>query len=376
MGKKLLRKIFIFSFISLLSGVLLLSFTQKAQAAPYDIANCPVQPPYGGCAGMLVPQTNATTPNTQPVAPCPWTCQGWKTASAGGNSLPLGYVITEDSTNNCSVATHRDSSGNLCYVDNSRDKWGDSVVIRATSIGDGGGGGGDNVDPCAYGAGSSSCMQGGGVGAQCISLPYASCSCVYGFTPCQVSDPLPTPTPKCPAAGSNDTKICRNNSLSHSYADGNCGTTTVAIECPGGCTTGSSSCNTPPTCPAAGTVLSQSCEGNNLTETYSTGNYELALGMCGKLSRVITCPSGCPAGGTACNPTPTPTPTTAPLPSTCDPDKSGASNHIITDLDFAWWKDEFLGTKTTKDSDCKQDNIIDIFDFNKMRDLRWPGLLH
>ena len=195
-------------------------------------------------------------------------------------------------------------------------------------------------------------------------------------TPTTTPTPTITPTPKCPAAGSNDTKICRNNSLSHSYADGNCGTTTVAIECPGGCTTGSSSCNTPPTCPAAGTVLSQSCEGNNLTETYSTGNYELALGMCGKLSRVITCPSGCPAGGTACNPTPTPTPTTAPLPSTCDPDKSGASNHIITDLDFAWWKDEFLGTKTTKDSDCKQDNIIDIFDFNKMRDLRWPGLLH
>jgi len=287
MGKKLLRKIFIFSFISLLSGVLLLSFTQKAQAAPYDIANCPVQPPYGGCAGMLVPQTNATTPNTQPVAPCPWTCQGWKTASAGGNSLPLGYVITEDSTNNCSVATHRDSSGNLCYVDNSRDKWGDSVVIRATSIGDGGGGGGDNVDPCVYGTGPSSCMQGGGVGAQCISLPYASCSCVYGFKPCQVSDPIPTSTPtKTP---------------------------------------------TPTNTPA---------------------------------------PTNTPTA-TPTLPTATATPTTTPLPSACNPDKTGDSINIVNDLDFAWWKNEFLEIKPTKDSDCKQDNIIDIFDFNKMRDLRW-----
>ena len=76
--------------------------------------------------------------------------------------------------------------------------------------------------------------------------------------------------------------------------------------------------------------------------------------------------------------TTTPTPTTAPLPSTCDPDKSDASNHIINDLDFAWWKNELLGvsTYTNKLSDCKQDNIIDIFDFNKMRDLRWPGLLY
>lgn len=199
-------------------------------------------------------------------------------------------------------------------------------------------------------------------------------------TPTPTSTPTPTitPTPVCPAAGSNDTKICRNNSLSHSYADGRCGTTTVGIECPGGCTTGSSSCNADPVCPAAGTVLSQSCEGNNLARTFSTGIYELALGMCGTYGQVTACPSGCPAGGTACNPTPTPTPTTIPIPATCDPEHGGSSSHVIDDADFDWWKNEFLGTLTytNKLSDCKQDNIIDIFDFNKMRDLRWPGLLY
>lgn len=61
----------------------------------------------------------------------------------------------------------------------------------------------------------------------------------------------------------------------------------------------------------------------------------------------------------------TPIATSTPVP-LCDPNNDGR----IDSLDFDWWKAEFTGTKITKDADCKVDQVIDIFDFNKLRDLR------
>jgi len=89
------------------------------------------------------------------------------------------------------------------------------------------------------------------------------------------------------------------------------------------------------------------------------------------------CPEGtsCTTNGNACaycagislSPTVPPTVTTTQL--SCDPDKTGASLNKINNADFIYWLAEFLGTKTSKDADCKTDQIIDIFDFNKLRDL-------
>lgn len=55
---------------------------------------------------------------------------------------------------------------------------------------------------------------------------------------------------------------------------------------------------------------------------------------------------------------------------TCDPDKTSASLNKIDNADFVFWLAEFLGTKTSKGADCKSDQIIDIFDFNMLRDMR------
>ncbi|OIP57638.1 MAG: hypothetical protein AUK12_03085 [Candidatus Levybacteria bacterium CG2_30_37_29] len=80
-------------------------------------------------------------------------------------------------------------------------------------------------------------------------------------------------------------------------------------------------------------------------------------------------PTATPTTGPIATPTATPSVATPTLIPTCDPAK-GESSGKVDNLDFDWWKDEFLGTtKTSKDSDCKQDNIIDIFDFNKLRDI-------
>lgn len=82
-------------------------------------------------------------------------------------------------------------------------------------------------------------------------------------------------------------------------------------------------------------------------------------------------PTPTPTNDPTSTPTSTPPVATPTLTPTCDPDKTGDSAGKVDNLDFLWWKDEFLGvaTKTDKLSDCLQDDVIDIFDFNKLRDL-------
>lgn len=58
-------------------------------------------------------------------------------------------------------------------------------------------------------------------------------------------------------------------------------------------------------------------------------------------------------------PTATPIATSTPVP-LCDPNHDGR----LDISDFNWWKDEFTGTRTTKESDCfKPDGVIDLLDF-------------
>lgn len=66
--------------------------------------------------------------------------------------------------------------------------------------------------------------------------------------------------------------------------------------------------------------------------------------------------------------TATPIPTATPILLACDPDKSGNSINKIDNLDFDWWLAEFTGTKRTGTSDCDNNKVIDIFDFNALRD--------
>lgn len=67
----------------------------------------------------------------------------------------------------------------------------------------------------------------------------------------------------------------------------------------------------------------------------------------------------------------TATPTSTPLPAVCNPDNTGSSFNIIDNLDFTYWAKELMGIFTSKNSDCLQNNTIDIFDFNKMRDIKF-----
>lgn len=112
-----------------------------------------------------------------------------------------------------------------------------------------------------------------------------------------------------------------------------------------------------------------SCTDTSLT------SLQCASGYCGEStgSQGLTCQD--PPAATA-PPTPTatatPIPTATPILLACDPDKSVDSINKIDNLDFDWWLAEFTGTKpTTQDSDCDKNKVIDIFDFNKMRDMRW-----
>lgn len=64
--------------------------------------------------------------------------------------------------------------------------------------------------------------------------------------------------------------------------------------------------------------------------------------------------------------TPTPSPTRAPAGLACDPNKDGK----IDTLDFQWWKDELLGAKTTKLSDCfHPDGAVNLLDFQVWKDI-------
>ncbi|MDO8270176.1 MAG: hypothetical protein Q7T54_05920 [Candidatus Levybacteria bacterium] len=84
----------------------------------------------------------------------------------------------------------------------------------------------------------------------------------------------------------------------------------------------------------------------------------------------ILLPNLCPRQqlSVSLTPTLTTTPTLTPF---CNPDKTTGSISIVNNLDFIWWIAELTGNKQTKEADCKNDQVIDIFDFNKLRDIRY-----
>lgn len=165
-----------------------------------------------------------------------------------------------------------------------------------------------------------------------------------------VYSPVAAPIGDPPATYCNNNKVC----------DTNLGETREA--CPNDCTTstvdGSTTCST---CLASGQKYlckSSSWWGGSAGTSCSSTD----ISSRDWFGTTTTACQACDQGAA-------PTVTTTPPTLACDPDKAGISLNKINTADFAWWLAEFIGTKTSKDADCKSDQIIDIFDFNKLRDL-------
>lgn len=164
----------------------------------------------------------------------------------------------------------------------------------------------------------------------------------------------PTGGPYAASCCSAGTFWCASNSRCTAQGDGSCPCAVTPTADPCAVATGK-----PNICPCSTSGTTSECASN-----YCNGTTSQVAGNTG-IAGSLTCQT---------RPTVTTTIAVSPIPSlstTCDPDKTGASLNKVDDLDFAWWQAEFFGTRITKNADCKTDQIIDIFDFNKMRDIRY-----